>query len=76
VTKIAEGHEIAPGAAAEIEDPIRRGPCDRGEQRLNVLADVVIPGAIAIGSRHRAITLDSRHADLAVRRGQVLHQQP
>jgi hypothetical protein len=31
VPEIAEGHEIAPGPAAEIEDAIRRGPGDRSE---------------------------------------------
>jgi hypothetical protein len=37
VAKVAKGHEIAPGAAAQIEDAIRRDPRDRSEQRLDVL---------------------------------------
>ena len=74
VAEIAEGYEIAPGAAAEVEDAIRRDTRDGSEQRLDVLADVVIPGAVAIRGRHSAIALDGRRADLAVRRGQVLHQ--
>jgi hypothetical protein len=76
VAEIAEGHEIAPGAAAEIEDAVRRGPCDRSQQRLDVLSDVVVPGAVAIRGRHGAVLPDGRSADLAVRRGQVLHQAP
>jgi hypothetical protein len=65
MAQVAKSDEITPGPTAEIEDPIWRGPGDRCEQRLDVLPDVMIPGAVAIRSRHGAILPDGSGADLA-----------
>ncbi|ABJ10520.1 TPA: hypothetical protein L5750_08965 [Pseudomonas aeruginosa] len=47
VAEAAEGGQVAPGTAAEIEDPVRRRPVDMAQQRLDVLAHVMAAGALA-----------------------------
>jgi len=45
VAALGEGAQVAPGAAAEVEDRVGTGSVEGVEQRIHVLRDVVIAGA-------------------------------
>jgi hypothetical protein len=47
VAKLAEGAQVAPRPAADIQDCERRRAVNMAQQRRDVLADIVIAGAFA-----------------------------
>ena len=51
MAQIAETAQIAAGAAADIENAVRRRPLDGAQQGSDVLADVVIGGAVPVAHR-------------------------
>jgi hypothetical protein len=63
VPAIAKGDQVPAGTAAEIEDPAWRRAADRAEQSGDVLADVVAPGAVAIGICEALVVRDRAGAD-------------
>ncbi len=66
--------QIAPGSTTEVEDPIRRFPVNRIEQRVDVLRNIVIARALPEMGRVTVVALERDPRDLGELRGRKASQ--